>query len=255
MFGFCRILSIRSRSTAALAAAVLVFTVTPATAEKVGTITFLLGAQGDIQVKPAKSEVWSPARLKAPVMDGDMVKTLVESRCEITLTDGTIIRIGENSSFHFVDVNLKKQTRQLKAELPQGESWINASTAKPGKKDFQLKAPTAVCAIRGTIYSVTADSATTCKVYDGKVDVGPVTSWSTSMPREPRGGPPRQVQGPVQVAGPFQVTLEEWQQIVRGQQIVVRKDGKFAKSLFDQQADSTDEWVKWNKELDAKAKK
>ncbi|HNY93051.1 MAG TPA: hypothetical protein PKM23_16125, partial [bacterium] len=94
-----------------------------------------------------------------------------------------------------------------------------------------------------------------CKVYDGKVEVGPVTKWSTSMPRETRSGPPQQVQGPVEVPGPFEVTLEEWQQIVRGQQIVVRKDGKFAKSLFDQRADSTDEWVKWNKELDAKAKK
>ena len=166
----------------AVLAALFVFAVTPAAAEKVGTITFLLGGKEEIQVKPFNSEVWSPARLKAAVMDGDVIKTLVESRCEITLTDGTIIRIGENSSFHFIDVNLKKQMRRLRAELPQGEAWVNASTAKAGKKDYQLKAPTAVCAIRGTIYDVIADSATTCKVYDGKVEVGPVTKWSTSMP-------------------------------------------------------------------------
>ncbi|HOC24834.1 MAG TPA: FecR family protein [bacterium] len=255
MPGFRMKLLCCSAPPAVLAALLFVFTVLPAAAEKVGTITFLLGGREEIQVKPSTSQVWSPARLKAAVMDGDMIKTLVESRCEITLTDGTIIRIGENSSFHFIDVNLKKQVRQLRAELPQGEAWVNASTAKAGKKDFQLKAPTAVCAIRGTIYDVAADSATTCKVYDGKVEVGPVTKWSTSMPREARSGPPQQVQGPVEVPGPFEVTLEEWQQIVRGQQIVVRKDGKFAKSLFDQKADSTDEWVKWNKELDAKAKK
>jgi hypothetical protein len=222
--------------------------------EKVGTITFILGAPGDIQIKAARAEAWAPVKLKSDVMDGDMIKTSAESRCEITLTDGAIIRIGENSSFHFIEVNLKGKVHKLKAEMPQGDSWINASTGKEGKKDFQLKAPTAVCAIRGTIYRVEADSTTTCKVYDGKVDVGPLSVWSTSMTKETRSGPPQQVQGPVQVPGPYEVTLEEWQRIVRGQQIIVRKDGKFAKSAFDEKADAADDWVKWNKQRDAKAK-
>lgn len=223
-------------------------------AEKIGTVTFLLGGPNDIQIQKSASDPWLPVKLKAAIMDGDRIKTLVESRCEITLTDGTIIRIGENSSFHFIDVNLKSSVHKLKAELPQGDSWVNASSTKAAKKDFQLKAPTAVCAIRGTIYRVEADSTTTCKVYEGKVDVGPPTVWSASMPKEKRIGPPQQVPGPTQIPGPYEVTLEQWQQIVRGQQIIVRKDGKFAKSAFDEKADEMDEWVKWNKQLDAKAK-
>jgi hypothetical protein len=222
-------------------------------AEKIGSITFILGAPGDIERKAAGSAEWAPARLKAEVNDGDAIRTRVESRCEITLLDGAIIRIGENSSFEFIDVNLKSAIHKLKAELPQGNVWINAATAKAGKKEFQLKAPTAVCAIRGTIYRVEADSVTTCKVYDGKVDVGPVTAWGQRLPKSKLNGPPQQVPGPSQLPGPYQVTLEQWQQIVRGFQIVVRKDGKFDKSAFDQEADAANDWVKWNKELDAKA--
>ena len=232
----------------------LALTICSAQAEKIGSITFLLGAPGDIQIKSGKSDTWVAAKLHAAITDGDMIKTQVESRCEITLFDGAIIRIGESSTFHFIDVNLKSAVHKLKAELPQGDAWVNASAAKAGKKDFQLKAPTAVCAIRGTIYRVEADSATTCKVYDGKVDVGPVSAWGTPLPKGLRNGPPQQVPGPTQVPGPYQVSLEQWQQIVRGFQIVVRKDGKFAKSLFDEKADESDDWVKWNKELDAKAK-
>ncbi|HNW58776.1 MAG TPA: FecR family protein [bacterium] len=249
MRGSCNY-SRRGRMTGVL----LILLAVPALAEKVGTVTFLLGAAGDIQIQSAGKTAWTPAKLKGSVMDGDLIQTRVESRCEITLTDGTVIRIGENSSFHFVDVNLKTRVRTLRAELPAGDAWINAANAKPGQKEFQLKAPTAVCAIRGTIYRVAADSTTTCKVYDGQVSVGPLSAWSVKMPRSPQGGAPQQVPGPTQVPGPYQVTLEEWQQIVRGQQIVVRQDGKFAKSAFDEKADAANEWVKWNKQQDAKAK-
>lgn len=237
-----------------ITALLLLLPVWPVLAEKVGTITFLLGAADDIRVQSAATSAWNPAKLKGNVMDGDLIQTRIESRCEITLTDGTIIRIGENSSFHFVDVNLKTRVRTLRAEMPKGSAWINAANAKAGQKDFRLKAPTAVCAIRGTIYGVEADSVTTCKVYDGKVEVGPVSAWSVSMPRQKQSGPPQQVAGPTQIPGPYEVSLADWQQIVRGMQIVVRKDGKYAKSPIDETRDADNDWVNWNKQLDAKAK-
>ncbi|HQG45285.1 MAG TPA: hypothetical protein PLG50_06480, partial [bacterium] len=77
---------------------------------------------------------------------------------------------------------------------------------------------------------------------------------SVKMPRQQQSGPPQEVSGPKQIPGPFEVSLEQWQQIVRGQQIVVRKDGKFAKSPIDEKSDAADDWVKWNKQLDAKAR-
>ncbi len=223
-----------------------------APAAVIGQVSFLLGGPGDIEILTIGNKTAKPAALKMPVQSGDIVTTKPESRCEITLQDGAIIRIGENSTFQFNEATLKKTNQKVKAELSGGKVWVNLSQAVSGKKDFQIKAPTAVCAVRGTIYRIEADSATTCVVYDGAVAVGPVGLWGKSTPKSLRSGPPQQVPGPTQIPGPYEVSLQQWQQIVKGFQITVRTDGKYAKSRFDEKRDADNDWVKWNKELDAK---
>ncbi len=185
------------------------------------------------------------------VKTGDIIKTKSESRCEITLQDGAIMRIGENTTLQLNEASLKKNSQRVKADLPRGKVWVNLNQAAQGKKDFQIKAPTAVCAVRGTIYRIEADSATTCVVYDGTVSVGPPALWGKTAPKSWRTGPPQQVPGPTQVPGPYAVSLEQWQQIVRGYQITVRADGKFAKSRINDKKDAENEWVIWNKQRDA----
>jgi hypothetical protein len=65
-------------------------------------------------------------------------------------------------------------------------------------------------------------------------------------------GPPRQVQAPTQVAGPRQVSMQQWFEIVKAQQqIVVRPDGSYARSDFNLQEDEKLDWVQWNKKRDA----
>ena len=64
-------------------------------------------------------------------------------------------------------------------------------------------------------------------------------------------GPVKEVAAPTQVSGPYEVTLEEWVSLVKGMQINVRADGKYYMFEFDQEKDDKDEFVKWNKELDA----
>lgn len=226
--------------------------VSNAQAAIIGQISFLLGAPGDIEILTTGNKTAKPATLKMAVQTGDIVTTKPESRCEITLQDGAIVRIGENSTFQFNEANLKKKNQKVKAELSGGNVWVNLSKTVTGKKDFQIKAPTAVCAVRGTIYRIEADSATTCVVYDGAVAVGPVGLWGKTTPKSLRSGPPQQVPGPTQIPGPYQVSLEQWQQIVKGFQITVRNDGKYAKTRFDEKREAENDWVKWNKELDAK---
>jgi hypothetical protein len=52
----------------------------------------------------------------------------------------------------------------------------------------------------------------------------------------------------VHVPGSFEVSRDQWIQIVAGQQIEVKADGKDYKSKIDQQSDQEDEWVKWNRQ-------
>jgi hypothetical protein len=222
------------------------------TAKSIGTFSFILGGPQDVQVKAKGVSIWSPAKLGLAVNSGDAVKTLKESRCEVKLLDASVIRIGEMTQFEFTEAAISAEQRKVKAELKTGQVYVNLNTKTSSKSSFQIKAPTAVCAVRGTIYRVDGDSTTHCTVYDGTVDVGPAKLWGQTIKREGASLQPYQVPGPSQVPGPYEVSLEQWVQIVKGFQITVRKDGKFAKSQFDQTKDANQDWVKWNKELDKK---
>ncbi len=230
--------------------------VVPAEAgEQIGQISFILGGSNDIQVQHSGHSTWEAAKLKMPIFDGDLLMSKTESRCEVKLTDGSVVRIGENTKFHFTKVNISKKQREAKAEVTAGHVWVNLPPDKSQKNSFQIKAPTAVCAVRGTIYRVDADSTTKCVVYDGAVSVGPVSFWGKDMPRTPPIVKPQPVPGPQQIPGPYEVSLEQWQQIVKGYQIVVRRDGKFAKEKTDETKDSQSDWVRWNKEMDSLLKR
>ena len=217
--------------------------------QSIGKINFILGGQDDIRILRAGKSDWQNARLYSSIYNGDQIKTQAETRCETKLNDRSIIRIGENTTFSFAADQLEKN---VTAEIKAGRVWANIRKLSI-RNNFQIKTPTAVCAVRGTIYRIDADSTTKVMVYQGSVDVGPL--WAvkndTAQSREQKTfQPPHQVQGPVQVPGPFEVSLEQWVRIVAGQQIEVRADGKYYKSKIDNQHDQKDDWVAWNRQRD-----
>ena len=101
-------------------------------------------------------------------------------------------------------------------------------------------------------------------VYEGKVDINTPDNLSNlrkqNLQNQLQGsgspkfslGPVQTIQAPTQVAGPYEVSLEDWISLVEGMQINVRKDGKYSMFKFDQDADAGLDFVKWNKEQDAK---
>lgn len=217
--------------------------------KSIGKINFILGGQDDVCLQPAGEHGWKTAKLYSTIHDGDQIKTKSESRCETKLNDRSIIRIGENTTFSFAADQLGKN---IAAEIKTGRVWANISKLSI-RNSFRVKTPTAVCAVRGTIYRIDADSSTKVMVYQGSVDVGPL--WAVKRDTTQSQGrktfqPPHEVQGPVQVPGPFEVSLDQWVRIVAGQQIEVRPDGKYHKSKIDNQLDQQDDWVAWNRQRD-----
>ncbi len=214
--------------------------------EVLGKITFVLGKAGEVRLLHAEQEIWVPAKTKMPVYVGDKINTQAESRCEIKLTDGSIIRIGENSQFDFEKSLLTSKKRSFEASLAQGKVWANIVSLVWGEK-FEIKSPTAVCAIRGTVYSFEADSTTRVAVYHGQVDVGPTQALREQLQQTPRpAGPPQQIPGPTQVPGPYQVSLEQWVRLVQGYQIEIRANGRYAQTPIDPQRNLQNDWVQWN---------
>ncbi len=222
--------------------------------QPIGKITFLLGGPQDVLLKHKNQENWQPAKMNMAIYQADMLQSKEESRCEVKLRDGGVIRIGENTYFEFTNSIIKEKKLNTRTVLKRGKIWANLSKRK-GKSDFQIKAPTAVCAVRGTIFRVDGDTSTTCLVYDGTVDVGPVSLWGKPLPPgKGKSLEPEEVPGPHEVPPPYEVSLEEWVKIVKGFQIIVRPDGKYAKSKIDQASDAKLEWVQWNRDMDARLK-
>ena len=209
------------------------------------------------------SNKWTRAKPNQPVFEGNIIRTQAKSRCEITLTGGGKVRIGENSELELNEVDVKPMSKNFNANLKKGNVWVSAKAAFGEKKNIAVRTPTAVAAIRGTKYRAKAgDDESSVLVYDGKVDVNQAKNYIERRKEKRKGmapkntpfklGPVEEIKAPTQVAGPYEITLEEWITLAEGMQINVRKDGKYSMFEFDQAADADLDFVKWNKEQDAK---
>jgi len=209
------------------------------------------------------SNKWTRAKPNQPVFEGNIIRTQAKSRCEITLTGGGKVRIGENSELELNEVDVKPMSKNFNANLKKGNVWVSAKAAFGEKKNIAVRTPTAVAAIRGTKYRAKAgDDESSVLVYDGKVDVNQAKNYIEERKEKRKGmapkntpfklGPVEEIKAPTQVSGPYEITLEEWVTLAEGMQINVRKDGKYSMFEFDQAADADLDFVKWNKEQDAK---
>ena len=222
---------------------------------------------GKVEVQSGGAGDWTKAKPNFPVKEGDIIRTLAKSRCEITLVGGGKVRIGENAELVLSAANVKPMEKNFNASLKKGNIWVSAKAAFGEKKNVSVRTPTAVAAIRGTKYRAKAgEDESEVLVYDGKVDVNAAKnvieerqnrrkSFAPGGPNEkPKFtlGPVTEIKAPTQVSGPYEVTLEEWITLAEGMQINVRKDGKYHMFEFDQGKDADLEFVKWNKELDSK---
>jgi len=223
----------------------------------VGYISFVLGTKNDVKVQHAEQSGWRNIRLYEPVKNKDQIKTHIESRCEVKLDDGSVVRIGENSNFKFSDISYQPKKRSFKSFLNWGRLWIRVPKTHRVADEFQIIAPSAVCAVRGTVYRIDADSTTRIMVYDGAVDVGPNTTAEKDNDQstlQPKNLKPHEIPGPQEIPGPYEVTLDQWIRIVKGFQIEIRPDGKYAKSRINENLDNQSDWVRWNKERDMSIK-
>ena len=233
------------------------------TQKEFGKVTLPLGR---VQVQKGGTGDFKRAMPRMSIHEKDIVKTLAKSRCEITLVGGGKLRIGQNSELEITEANVKPMEKNFGATLKKGDVWVAAKAAFGEKKNVAVRTPTAVAAIRGTKYRAKAgEDESSVLVYDGKVDVNAAKNVNDARNQQMRQGGPQggaapkftlgpvtEIQAPTQVAGPYEVSLEDWISLVEGMQINVRKDGKYSMFKFDQDTDAGLDFVKWNKEQDAK---
>ncbi len=208
---------------------------------------------GDVSKRlPPKD--WDKPVLDEEVVEGEWFKTGFDSKTELSLIDGSVLRIAENSYLQIEGLEGSGNPYiRFKATLHNGRIW--AKVKKLTKKSvFTVKNPIVVAGVRGTKFRIDMlpDTSTRIRVYSGELSVKnePLIQQQKEQGKLEK---PHQVPGPYRVEGPKKVTLEEWFVIVKAQQeLWISKTGQFKKSEFKMADDTLDEWVKWNMERDKK---
>jgi hypothetical protein len=205
--------------------------------------------QGTVSVLKTGAVDWTNARPNMPLSEGDQIYTRAESFAELIYSNGVILRLDEKTKITVTSAT----DVSAGARSGTGDVWVNMrKLVSSSGKNFELSTPTATAAIRGTVFHTAtgADSSTDVSVYEGTVAVGPAGGTQKAA-KQPLGGEAVEVPGPEEIPGPYEVSLEEWVNIVAGQKISVRKDGRFAQKKFSTAAAAkADDFVRKNIEMD-----
>ncbi len=209
-----------------------------------GSVAKVKRIEGKVSILKKGAANWRDARVNMPVNVGDEIYSREESFAELVYTTGAVIRLDEKTKVTIDEVTAKG----TKSSTPIGNIWANMRKLTMSKKEFELSSPTATAAIRGTVFHMNTkeDSSTDISVYEGKVAVGPTKG--KKKPAQPKGR--HEIQGPTEIPGPYEVTLDQWRMIVAGQMISVNKEGKYSEKKFDAEKAAQDDFVKKNQELD-----
>jgi hypothetical protein len=228
-------------------AALLVAADAPRAAEAAAaTVTFLDGEA----TRAAGGKVEKLAQGSA-LREGDEVATQKRTRLELTLADGSVVRLGPLARAKLETAAFGKsvEERKVSARLLVGNVWANVAKTVGGESRFEVRTENAVAGVRGTTFRVDAahDKSVVVRVYAGTVAVA-----GGGLPRpehRPGQAAPRH-----QVPGPEEVSREQWEKIVTAMmEVRVSAAGEAGEPRsFGLEAD--DPWERWNRERDAGTK-
>ncbi len=186
---------------------------------------------------------------------GDTIE-VKSGNLKLVLTDESIIMLAPASKLEITEAEFEGQERKgFKALLQTGSLWTKVKKALGGG-GYEVSTERAVAGVRGTIFRIDADKMVTAakppkarkasivRIVEGTVNIRPsamVAKTSTAAAPPPKKGPR------VQVAGPTEVTADEWEKkfvdLQQNQQIAVGVD------LWDvaqfEEAAKRDAFAKW----------
>lgn len=141
---------------------------------RICTIKMLIG---DVKIRRGSAAVWIDAKPRMRLAEKDAIRTFVESEAELETSEGSIIRIGENSTIELSSLQGGKDVQKTKVKILNGNVVSNIKKILNTKSSFDFETPTALASIRGTVvgFEVTGEK-TRIKVYEGNVLVFPLGS-------------------------------------------------------------------------------
>ena len=135
-------------------------------------VKFLIGK---VQLQHKSHIRWQRTKLNQAVYSGDRIKTSLNSRLELRMPDGTIVKINENTVFDVTEIKTVAVDREdkMRFTLWAGNIWAKFTKLVSSRQSRQIDSPSAVVAIRGTILDMNVDlnQSTRIRVIEGRVAV------------------------------------------------------------------------------------
>lgn len=213
---------------------------------------------GKAKISP-QGGAWGKLKSGQMLKGGDQVETEPNTRMEITLPDGSLLRFAENSRFKIVAIDMDEQSgsRNARINVALGKTWANVNKGLKIKPNIEVASDNAVAGVRGTVFRINVDDdqAVLVRVYDGEVKVEGGKGRQPEA-KTPLQGQPQKVSGPTQVPGPAKVSMEQWVYIIKSmQQIRINSAGVPSKPESFTAKQDRDAWVEWNQRRDRDADK
>jgi hypothetical protein len=150
----------------------------PAMQAEPAVITFISG-NVDVDITPDNDrEDFKIAELDMRLPRGSIVRTGRGAHCELTLKDGSILRISSTSVFKVEEFSFDEETgRKLgRFNLLFGRVKATVSKLVTSDSEFEVRSGTALAGIRGTTFGISYNGVESqILVFDGSVTLDSVT--------------------------------------------------------------------------------
>ena len=208
----------------------------PATASP-AKLTFV---QGKVEAQNEEGKAWRPAKRGDALGEAGSLRTAERSRAELTLADGSRVRLGPKGRLTLTHGRLSaKARRKVSVRLWVGRLWANVVRAVGGP--FEVVTDNAVGGVRGTSFAVfaAADASAIVRVYAGSVGVRPALGETPTRKRVP---------------GPRRIDVKQWKEIIATamKQVRISQLGEISAAEDFEATPDEQQWANWNRGRDSK---
>ena len=118
---------------------------------------------GKAEVKLAGQTAWNPVQVGATLNEGDTLKTNANSKALLTIgvkgEVGTVeVSGGSQLLLSSMMFDQKANTSKTLLDLAMGEVLIKAQKLEGDKSSFEVKTPTSIVGVRGTVFKVKVEA-------------------------------------------------------------------------------------------------
>lgn len=188
---------------------------------------------------------WKPLDKGAGLAQGDTVRTSAGGRLELTLADGSRLRLGPDTRLTLERHRVGKADRSVGVAVWVGRVWAKVARRLGGNNAFEVRTQNAVAGVRGTSFTVVAmsDLSAIVQVYTGTVGVKKLGADYRARERK-------------QVPGPERVDKKQWEEIIvtSMKKVQISALGEIAPAQDFEPVGEEVEWAQWNQKLDAQVR-